>query len=389
MLKLKNEEKNKSKARIISRFFLIWLILVVVISNVACTKNKDNDISQNKEEMKITPTYKNEIVQPSNIEFTQTKIKVNGRSNMVSSLFVDLAKKNVRVLPYLSFNKIYGFETLSDMAKREGAKAAITSGFFYMYGRPSGLVVNNGEILSAGTGRFSSLIIEKNKAYFKKINTKITAKIENSEILTIDTLNAPIEGNIQSALYTKTYGNTDRLHFKHTVIHIIGNNVVSIKTIEDEGEIPKEGFILAFRHLPTYISIKPNDFMQVSITPSFDIDVNAYECSKMIVKDGINVATEYDPWIGNVNQYDPRTCVGTTKDGNIIFIVVDGRQNEYSSGVTAKELADICINMKLVDAAMLDGGASAEILIDGQVKNRLSYNNEQRLLAGGFLIFVD
>jgi len=389
LLKLKNEGKNKSKARIISRFFLIWLILAVVILNVACTKNKDNDTLQNKEETKITPTYTNKIVQPSNIEFTQTRIKVNGRSNMVSSLFIDLSKENVKILPYLSFDKIYGFETLSDMAKREGAKAAITSGFFYMYGRPSGLVVNNGKIISAGTGRFNSLIIEKDKAYFKKINTKITAKLENSEILTIDTLNAPIEGNIQSALYTSVYGTTDRLHFKHTIIHIIGNSVVSIKTIEDEGDIPKEGFIIAFRHLPTYIAIKPNDFMKVSITPLFDLDVSAYECSKMIVENGINVATEYDPWIGNVNQYDPRTCVGTTKEGNIIFIVVDGRQNEYSSGVTAKELADICISMNLVDVAMLDGGASAEILIDGQVKNRLSYNNEQRLLAGGFLIFVD
>jgi len=364
-------------------------ILAIFILNVACSKNNQSDIIENKENIKITPTYTNEIVKQPSIEFTQTKLKVNGRNNVVSSLFVDLSKGHVKILPYLSFNKIYGFETLSDMAKREGAKAAITSGFFYMYGRPSGLVVNDGEIISAGTGRFNSLIIEKNAAHFEKINTKIVVKLKNSEILTIDTLNAPIENSIQSAMYTRVYGTTDRLHFEHTIIHIVGDRVVSIQTVDDEAKIPKEGFLLAFRYLPKYIVIKPNDYMKVSVTPSFDKDVNAYECSKMIVEDGINVATEYDPWIGNVNQYDPRTCVGTSKDGNIIFIVVDGRLGEYSSGVTARELADICISMDLVDVAMLDGGASAEIFIDGQVKNRLSYNNEQRLLAGGFLIFVD
>jgi hypothetical protein len=96
-----------------------------------------------------------------------------------NSQSIEVVKETVRVLPYLSFNKVYGFETLSDMVDREQSKAAVTAGFFYMYGRPSGLVVNNGKTITAGSGQFNSLIIEKNKAYFQKVNTKITATLQN------------------------------------------------------------------------------------------------------------------------------------------------------------------------------------------------------------------
>jgi len=335
-----------------------------------------------------TPLPSNKEKINKGIKFEQKQIYIDNRINQVFILTVDLTK-NIKVLPYLSFNKIYGFETLSDMAKREAAYAAITSGFYYMYGRPSGLVVNNGKVLSAGTGRFNSLIIEKDKAYFEKINTKIFLTLQNKEIISIDTINAPIEKQIQSSLYTRDYGKTDRLHFEHIAIHILDNTIMSIKKVQKEEKIPDEGYLVCFRSLPAYIQINKYDFINITIEPIFKSDTSAYECSKMIVENKVNVACDYDPWIGNLDQYDPRTCVGINENGNIIFVVVDGRQKDYSIGVTGKQLADICIDLGLIDVAMLDGGASAQMLIEGETMNRLSYKNEQRPLAGGFLIFID
>ncbi|MBN2851262.1 MAG: phosphodiester glycosidase family protein [Clostridia bacterium] len=386
-LSWKKERRNNSKAGNISRFFIIVTLMMLLALLISCQKKKTEEPLSISVNPSPYPTISESENQDTGIIFLEKVITVNQRENHMFLLSVN--PDTVRIVPYLSFNKIYGYETLSDMVKRENAFGAVTSGFFYLYGQPSGLVVNNGTVISAGTGRFNSLIVEKGKAYFEKIKTGIYAKTENNEILSIDVINAPFEDNIQSGAYNSYYGKTDRLDFEHTVIHIIGNNVMSVKKVFKEEEIPDEGYLLCFRTLPAYLMIKTGNLLTLVIEPSFEPGTNAYECSEMIVENGKNVAKDYDPWIGNLNQYDPRTCVGIDDDGNVVFIVIDGRQEGYSTGVTGKELADICIEMNLKDVAMLDGGASAEMIVDKTIVNKLSYKNEERPLAGGFLIFID
>ena len=393
MLNLKKEEKNKIEARLCPRFFIIPLLLIILLVLVSC-KNNEFDIPI--ESYRIVENPSNKPIETQEIEeddefffYDQKQITINGKVSEAYIITLDLAKENIKVEPYLSFNKIYGFETLSDMVKRESAYAAVTSGFFYMYGRPSGLFVTNGKVISAGTGRFNSLVIESDKAYFENINTKMHVILGNNEVINIDTLNAPMEGTIQSAIYTRDYGKTNRLHFEHIAIHVVDNTIMSIKKMSDETPIEDEGYLICFKNLPAYIMLNRLDFLKIVIEPTFNLGTNAYECSKMIVENGVNIASDYDPWIGNLNNYDPRTCVGINEEGHLVFIVVDGRQVPYSLGVTGKQLADICIDLGLKDVAMLDGGASAEMIVDGSIMNKLSFQNEERPLAGGFLIFID
>ena len=55
----------------------------------------------------------------------------------------------------------------------------------------------------------------------------------------------------------------------------------------------------------------------------------------------------------------PRTAAGVTSDGRtLILVVVDGRQQGYSIGVTLPELADIMIGLGAANAINLDGGGS-------------------------------
>lgn len=54
----------------------------------------------------------------------------------------------------------------------------------------------------------------------------------------------------------------------------------------------------------------------------------------------------------------PRTAVGVKADGNIIFYVLDGRQNGYSYGAQAVTIANRLKELGCVDALNLDGGGS-------------------------------
>ena len=57
----------------------------------------------------------------------------------------------------------------------------------------------------------------------------------------------------------------------------------------------------------------------------------------------------------------PRTAVGIKENGNIIFYTIDGRQTDYSTGITIKNLALRMQELGCIDAINLDGGGSTAI----------------------------
>ena len=67
----------------------------------------------------------------------------------------------------------------------------------------------------------------------------------------------------------------------------------------------------------------------------------------------------YDP--------DPRTAVGLNNGGNmLIIVIVDGRQNGFSEGVTLTELANLMKQNGARDAINLDGGGSSTLVIQNE-----------------------
>ena len=63
----------------------------------------------------------------------------------------------------------------------------------------------------------------------------------------------------------------------------------------------------------------------------------------------------------------PRTAVALDREGHtLILLVVDGRQPNYSEGVTMAELAEIVIEYGGDTALNLDGGGSTTMVMEGQ-----------------------
>ncbi|MCR4442633.1 MAG: phosphodiester glycosidase family protein [Peptococcaceae bacterium] len=68
----------------------------------------------------------------------------------------------------------------------------------------------------------------------------------------------------------------------------------------------------------------------------------------------------------------PRTIIGEYANGDIIFIVVDGRQSDWSSGVTLERLLDKLVELGVKEGYNLDGGGSSTFVYDGKILNRPS-----------------
>jgi exopolysaccharide biosynthesis protein len=104
-----------------------------------------------------------------------------------------------------------------------------------------------------------------------------------------------------------------------------------------------------------------------------------------IIEDGKGLITSGDGGAGR----DPRTALCQTKNGTVIFLVIDGRQPGYSMGATLKEVQDIFLSEGCMNAGFLDGGASSELVADGKLQTKPASRYGERRLPDGFLVFAD
>ena len=74
----------------------------------------------------------------------------------------------------------------------------------------------------------------------------------------------------------------------------------------------------------------------------------------------------------NTDERAPRTAIGVMPSGEVLIVVVDGRQPEWSAGLTLPELAELFIARGAREALNLDGGGSSTMLIQNEIVNRPS-----------------
>jgi hypothetical protein len=105
-----------------------------------------------------------------------------------------------------------------------------------------------------------------------------------------------------------------------------------------------------------YISSKN----QVSINVKPKAIFNAISGDRLVVQNGVTVK--------NLAALAPapRTAIGLNKNGRwLILMVIDGRQDGYSEGVTLSELAGLLISYGVHTGANMDGGGSSAMIIKG------------------------
>ncbi len=95
--------------------------------------------------------------------------------------------------------------------------------------------------------------------------------------------------------------------------------------------------------------------------------------------------TDKEELLAQIAGVNPRTAVGYTDKNELIFLVVDGRQ-EISEGVTFEELAAIFVGLGAKEAINLDGGGSSTFWANGQVLNKPSDKTGLRKVASILII---
>jgi len=81
----------------------------------------------------------------------------------------------------------------------------------------------------------------------------------------------------------------------------------------------------------------------------------------------------------------PRTIAGTTEDGKIVLVTIDGR-SVTSVGATLKEAAQVAKSLGMTEAINLDGGGSSTMSVAGHAANRPSDGHERPV--GDALVYL-
>ncbi|MEG0570611.1 MAG: phosphodiester glycosidase family protein [Oscillospiraceae bacterium] len=88
---------------------------------------------------------------------------------------------------------------------------------------------------------------------------------------------------------------------------------------------------------------------------------------------------------GTGGGLNPRTAIGQRADGALLILVIDGRQS-HSIGASYKDLIDVMVEYKAVNAGNLDGGASAVMYYQGELVTTCASLTGPRDLPTAFVI---
>ncbi|MFZ4506768.1 MAG: phosphodiester glycosidase family protein [Fimbriimonas sp.] len=312
----------------------------------------------------------------------------------------------VRARPELGTGVVYrddptrGRRTVSEMVEQNRALAGINGDFFPFTGDPLGLMVRNGELTSKPYPRRSAVAWGNGPISFGV--PTLTARIlsDGLDPIAIDGVNEDC-GDNGIVLNTTTAGLALAKAPCVAVVLRVGSAIWSPSSaIEGTVEValpdaiatplqPGQAILLARGNkVGTIAALRPGSRVRIEMsTAPFNWEKmdQAVGGGPMLVRGGRRISQALEEGF-NVNISDarhPRTAVGKTAQGDLLFVAVDGRQ-KISAGLTLAELGDLMVRLGCVEAMNLDGGGSTTLNIRGITVNRPS-GGAERAVANAVL----
>lgn len=99
------------------------------------------------------------------------------------------------------------------------------------------------------------------------------------------------------------------------------------------------------------------------------------------VEDFGKVAVDTNFGNRSIQGANPRTGIGMISANHFVFIVVDGRMENYSRGMTLSEFANLFADLGCTEAYNLDGGGSSTMYFMGRVVNNPLGKQDERAIS--------
>lgn len=323
----------------------------------------------------------------------------------INMLRIDLTKARLRMVH--AMDEAVGLETVSSMATRYGALAAINSGYFRTTGTyrgdSVGVEVLDGRILSeSNNGRAAVGLIEGSRAQqiiFGHVvfAGELVAGAKTKHL--ISGLNRP-RGDNELIVFTPEFHRTTLTDPNGLEVIVRRGRVTEILDQHGSSTIPADGFVISASGTARQwvrLNLRQRGSARLSLKMSpLETDQNkGWQKAASIVGGGPQLVKDGRVEITNqaekilpafVSDLHPRTAVAKLKSGEVLLVVVDGRQTG-SIGMSLTMLADLLIEFGAVEAINLDGGGSTAMVIRNKLVNKPSDAAGERPVSDAIMIY--
>ena len=324
----------------------------------------------------------------------------------INMLRIDLSHARLQFVHAL--DEAVGLETVSSMAARYGALAAVNSGYFRTTGTyrgdSVGVEVLEGKILSeSNNARAAVGLIEKGGSQQLIFgHVKFAGQVIGGAKTThaINGLNRPRADN-ELIVFTPEFHRTTLTEPNGLELIVRRGQVIEIRDLQGSSSIPADGFIISasgaardwtLKNLRRGMRIRMNlnlSPVEVAQTDLWKQATSVIGGGPQLIKNGrveiTNTAEKILPSF--VSDGHPRTAIAKLKSGQILLVTVDGRQPGESIGMSLTMLADLLLEFGAVEAINLDGGGSTTMVIRNKLVNKPSDATGERPVSDAILLY--
>jgi exopolysaccharide biosynthesis protein len=325
---------------------------------------------------------------------------------LINALRIDLGRATIKIVRALDAG--VGMETVTSLAARHRATAAINGGYFRTTGtyrgESLGLVVLDGKLISEpyndraefgliDNGKTTELIFG-HLGYVGELSVGL-AKHK------VYGLNRPVSKD-ELIIFTPEFHRTTLTKPDGIEVVVRRNRVVSITDLNGSTQIPADGYVISAvgsarewikrnvrRGGPTKFSWRLNSLYSQAENQKWRSAQNILGAGPQLIKAGkIDITDKREKMVaGFATDRHPRTALAKLDSGRILLVTVDGRQPGVSVGMSLQALAELLLGFGAVEAINLDGGGSTTMVVHNKVINKPSDQTGERPVSDAILVF--
>lgn len=333
-----------------------------------------------------------------------TRPAPRGGSWNVNALRLDLS--TVRLDVIRARDAGIGVETVTSIAERTGAIAAINGGYFRMTGDfrgdSTGTVQIDGVLWSEpDRGRASVGFVREGTATRLVFGHVVwDGHIEaGTHQHAIDGLNRA-RGPDELVVFTPQFGPVTATDASGIEAIVRSGTVTAVLDRSGGNAIPEDGFVVSARGKGrewVRRALLPGERVRIAtmLLPADPSDGNPWADAEDVLGAGPKLVTGGQVDVTDVREkmlptfatdLHPRTAIARLADGRGLLLVADGRHPPDRVGLSLAELAGLLIELGSVEAINLDGGGSTAMVVQGALVNVPSDPTGERPVSDAIVV---
>jgi hypothetical protein len=280
-----------------------------------------------------------------------------------------------------------GLETVTSIAARTNAIAAVNGGYF----RTSGDFLGD----STGTLQIDGRLLsepDRGRASVGIVRERTGARLIFGHVVWVASLDAGRQTHVLDGLnrargpddlivFTPDFGAATITDDSGVEVIVRGGRVTAVRDGAGQSPIPLDGFIVSARGLARawalrYLTPGTRVRMKTELRPADRGRTNPWTKAEDILAAGPKLVSNGTVDVTDVREkmiptfatdLHPRTAIAALPDGRALLLTADGRRPPERVGLALVDLAKLLIELGAREAINLDGGGSTAMVINGSL----------------------